>query len=474
MIFALAAALLTALAVAAVLVPVLRRHRRGPGRADYNLAVYRDQLRELESDRARGLVSEEQVAAARTEIERRMLRVAGEREVAEAAETSEAADAAASEAAAPHRASFWRRRAAALALGLCVPALAAGIYASLGTPGLPGRPFAEQARPVDDPATAAVLSEPVERLAARLERDPDDFEGWLLLGRSYLVLQRYAEAAGALQRAAALSGGDPRVLATLGEAIVWASDGVVVPEAVAVFERALEAQPDEPAARFHLALARAQAGAVDEAYEMWLALAADTPADAPWRDDLDGMIRQAADMLGIAPKTAPRAPSVAEAPPGPTADDMAAAAEMTADERQEMIRGMVEGLAARLEENPDDLAGWHRLARSYEVLGETAKATEALRRAHELAPEDLATLRAYARALSGTAGPEAPPPAAIALYARILALAPDDGPALWFTGLAAAERGDAATARARWERLLALLAPGSDEHQAIQTALDTL
>ena len=475
MIFALAAALLTALAVAAVLIPVLRRHRRGPGRADYDLAVYRDQLSELESDRARGLVSGEQVAAARTEIERRMLRVAGDREEAEATEAAdEAADEAAPEAAAAGpRASIWRRWAAALALGLCVPALAAGIYASLGTPGLPGRPFAENARPVDDPATAAVLSEPVEQLAARLERDPGDLEGWLLLGRSYLVLQRYAEAAGALRQAAVLSGGDPRVLAMLGEAIVWASDGVVVPEAIGIFERALETEPDEPAARFHLALARAQAGAVREAYEMWLALAADTPADAPWRDDLEVLIRQAEDVLGIAPGTAPPAP-LAEAPSGPTADDVAAAAEMTPDERLEMIRGMVESLAARLEENPDDLEGWHRLARSYTVLGEPAKATEALRRALELAPEDLGALRAYARALAGAAGPETPAAAVIAIYARILALAPDDGPALWFTGLAAAERGDAATARARWERLLARLAPGTDEHRAVQVALDTL
>ncbi|MCY4478557.1 MAG: c-type cytochrome biogenesis protein CcmI, partial [Rhodospirillales bacterium] len=89
MIFALAAALLTALAVAAVLIPVLRRHRRAPSRADYDLTVYRDQLRELESDRGRGLVSEEQVEAARTEIERRMLRAARARDAAQAAEPAQ-------------------------------------------------------------------------------------------------------------------------------------------------------------------------------------------------------------------------------------------------------------------------------------------------------------------------------------------------------------------------------------------------
>ena len=469
MIFALAAALLTALAVAAVLIPVLRRHRRGPSRADYDLTVYRDQLRELESDRARGLVSEEQVEAARTEIERRMLRAARAREATQAEEAAQAP-----QSSAPGARAAWRRRAAAIGLGLCIPALAAGVYASLGTPGLPSRPFAEIARPADPPAAAAAFSEPVERLEARLEANPDNLEGWLLLSRSYVVLQRYPEAADALRQAAALSGGDPEVLGMLGEAIVWANDGVVVPEAVSIFRQALDARPEDPAARFHLALARAQAGEVREAYDLWLALAADTPTDAPWRGDLEELIRQATEMLGVEPGSVPRGPAVVEAPSGPTADDMAAAADMSLDERMEMIRSMVEGLAARLEENPDDAEGWRRLARSYAVLGETEKATDTLRRAAELAPDDSATLHAYARALTGDLGSNAPPVAAVAVYERILALDPDDSAALWFAGLAAAARSDSATARAHWERLLPLLAPSSDEHEAVQAALDAL
>ena len=468
MIFALAAALLTALAVAAVLIPLLRRHRRAPARADFDLAVYRDQLRELESDRSRGLVSEEQVDAARTEIERRMLRAARTQESADADKAEEGAGVS------PRWPSAWRRRATALALGLCVPALAVGLYASYGTPGLPGSPFAERPQPAGDTAATAALSEPVERLAARLASEPDNLEGWLLLGRSYLVLQRFSEAADAFRQAAALSGDDPEVLAMLGETIVWASEGTVVPEAVLTFERVLTLRPGDPAARFHLALGRAQAGAVREAYEMWLALAADTPADAPWSGDLEGLIRQAAGVLGVEGDALPRAPAAAEAPAGPTEDDVAAAAALTPDERMAMIRGMVEGLAARLEENPDDAEGWLRLARSYEVLGEAEKARDALRRAGDAVPDELAALRAFARALTGESGPEAPPPEAAAVYERILALDPDDRPALWFTGLAAAERGDAAAARSRWQRLLGLLVPDTPEHAAVQAALDSL
>ncbi len=471
MIFAIAAALLTALAVAAVLIPVLRRHRRAPSRADYDLTVYRDQLRELESDRARGLVSEEQMEAARTEIERRMLRAARAREAApaeDAAKAPEPADAGAGISRA------WRRRAAAVALGLCIPALAAGIYASLGTPGLPGRPFAEIERPADRTEGLAALSGPVEQLATRLEGEPDNLEGWLLLGRSYVALQRYPEAADALGRAAALSGGDPEVLAMLGEAHVWANDGVVVPEAAGAFRRALDARPEDPAARFYLALAHAQAGALQEAYEMWLTLAADTPADAPWRGELVALIGQAAEALGIEPGAVPSGPAVADAPSGPTAEDMAAAAEMSPEERMAMIRGMVDNLAARLEEHPDDPEGWRRLAQSYAVLGEAEKATDTLRRAVDLAPDDLATLHAYARSLSGEVDSEPPPAAAIAVYERILALNPDDEAGLWFVGLAAASRGDSASARTHWERLLPVLAPGSELYGAVQTALDSL
>ena len=108
------------------------------------------------------------------------------------------------------------------------------------------------------------------------------------------------------------------------------------------------------------------------------------------------------------------------------------------------------------------------------MLGEPEKAVDTLRRAMDLAPDDLETLHAYARALSGEVGPEPPPEAAMAVYERILALDPDDGAALWFVGLAAAERGDSATARANWKRLTTLLPPGSDEREAVQTALDGL
>lgn len=425
MIFALVAALLTALALAALAAPLLRRPRRGPARAEYDLAVYRDQRAELERDQARGLIDEREAAAARTEIERRMLR-AGRRRGAEG------------EAGAGGRATRGRRRAALLALGLCVPALSAGLYATLGAPGLPSRPFAESAGPAAAPDVAGA----VDRLRARLAAAPADLDGWLLLGRSYVLLQRYGEAVETLRRAAALAEDDPEIAAMLGEAMVWAADGAVTAEAVRVFEGVRAARPAHPSARFHLALAHAQAGRIRRAYDMWRALAAETPADAPWRADLAAMIRQAAAALGEAPDSIPVAPRADAAPPGPAAEERAAAAEMAPEERAAMIRAMVEGLAARLVDAPDDRAGWRRLARSWRVLGEAAKAA----RAELLA----AVLEARDRAGAGAEEP------------------------LWLQGAAAFARGADAEARRHWGRLLPRLPAGTPPHETLRAALDAL
>ena len=140
-----------------------------------------------------------------------------------------------------------------------------------------------------------------------------------------------------------------------------------------------------------------------------------------------------------------------------------------------MIRGMVEQLAARLEDNPDDLEGWLRLAQSWRVLGEWEKARDAYARASALAPGDAALLAEYGRAII-EASPEATiiPADAVTVFRDVLALDPDYPEALWFTGYAEAQAGDTAAARASWTRLLGLLAPGSEDHQAVQQALDSL
>jgi cytochrome c-type biogenesis protein CcmH len=140
---------------------------------------------------------------------------------------------------------------------------------------------------------------------------------------------------------------------------------------------------------------------------------------------------------------------------------------------------MVDGLAARLAQNPNDGAGWLRLARAYGVLGETGKAAEAASRAAALAPDDLETQLSAARAAIAAAGvgkdPSIAVPApAVAALQRVLAITPAQPDALWYLGLAAAQRRDVAAATDYWKRLLTALPPDGEDRKMVQAAVDAL
>jgi cytochrome c-type biogenesis protein CcmH len=358
----IAAAALTVATLGLLLAPVLRNRKPPPARAEYDLAVFRDQLAEVDRDRERGLLDAEQAEAARIEVERRMLAAADEK---------------------PPSPAEPRQRLgglvfAALAVVL-VPAGAFGLYLALGTPGIPDQPWAARDTTGPAPAGPASMEAAVAKLTERLQANPDDADGWILLGRSYVTLKRYPEAAEALRRALALNRSDPGLAAAYGEVLVAAAGGQVTPDARQAFQSALDAAPDDPKARYYLALHLAQQGDLNGAMRGWADLAEISPPDAPWLPIVRQQIARAAAELGIDP------PSGEAAPPGPSRADMDAAAGMSAEERGQMIRSMVERLAARLEDEPDDRDGWLRLARAYEVLGEPDKARDARARAEALA-----------------------------------------------------------------------------------------
>ena len=210
----------------------------------------------------------------------------------------------------------WRRRAAAIGLGLCIPALAAGIYASLGTPGLPGRPFAEIERPAARTEAVAALSGPVEQLAARLEGEPDNLEGLASCSAAPTwFCNATPEAADALRRAGdafrqrSRGAGDAGRSDRLGQRRDGgAGGGRRFPPG----PRRAAGRPGGGASTLRSPVPRP--AAVQEAYDMWLALAADTPADATWRGDLEALIRQSAEVLGVEPRMVPSGPTVADAP----------------------------------------------------------------------------------------------------------------------------------------------------------------
>lgn len=375
-----AVAALSVFAALSVAVPLLsRRPIRAPSRRQLDLRIYREQLAEVDRDVERGLLGAGEAEAARTEVKRRMLAAA------------EGADPAAGEEArgdAPSPA--HRRRLAAGALVLAAPIAAVGLYLVVGAPGEAEGPTAGNDAVVDV-ADTMTAEEAVAALARALESRSNDVEGWALLGRSYVGMQRFTEAVAALGRAHALAPDRPDIAAAYGEAQVAAAEGRVTDDARFVFTEVLATDPREPRARFYLGLAKAQAGDVEGALQDWVDLVALSPADAPWLASVREQIGRAAGELGVdvaalAPSAEAEALGAAPTAPRLGAGDVDAAQEMTPEDRARMIRQMVERLAARLEAEPDDREGWLRLARAYDVLGEADKAAEARARAAASAP----------------------------------------------------------------------------------------
>lgn len=285
---------MTAAAIGFVLAPLIRRAQDGPGRGAFDVAVYRDQLAEIERDVERGLRDRGEADAARVEVERRLLAVA-------------ALDPPVAGAAPPRHPA----RSAAIALGVAVPALAAVLYLALGSPSLPGAPFAarDAARAMaTGQADKAQFEALAARLAKRLETSPDELEGWRMLARSYKTLEHFEDAAKAYRRAIALVEDKPKLSAVLnaahGEVLVMAAGGMVTPEARAAFTQAVAKDAANPMARYYLGLALHQQGNTNAAMVIWIELARTAPPDAPWLGPLRQRIQRIAKDAGIDPAAA--------------------------------------------------------------------------------------------------------------------------------------------------------------------------
>ncbi len=353
-------ALMAAAAIFAVLWPLGRRVRRQAGS---DLEVYRDQLDEIERDRAAGRIEPGEAEAARTEVSRRLIA---------------AADTEQSLRALPVGSPLWRRCAVTVGAVILLPSMATALYLALGSPQLPGRPLAER---VHEARQGRSIENLVSQAEAHLERNPNDIQGYEVLAPVYLRLGRFADAVNARRKLLALGGENAGRQSDLGEALVAAANGIVTTDAKSAFERALVLDANELKAKFYIGLAAEQDGDRARAAAIWRAMIKDAPADAPWRP----MVEEALARLDV--------PSSRAAGPGPTADDIAAAAAVGEKERGEMIRKMVASLADRLKENESDVEGWQRLLRAYIVLGEREKALSAASAAKRALANDVEKLR---------------------------------------------------------------------------------
>jgi cytochrome c-type biogenesis protein CcmH len=339
-------ALMTGAAVLAVLWPLSRRPEAA-AEGDPEAGFYRHQLAEIDRDLVRGLFSPAEAEAARAEAGRRLLRAA--------AEAERAAEAVGEPA--------LRRRRVASAIALsAVPLLALATYGAYGSPRLPAQPLA--ARLDQDPARLD-LAAAVSRVEAHLAQSPEDGRDWEVIAPVYLRAGRVDDAVKAYARAVQYLGESGPRLASLGEAMVIGGNGVVSAEARTVFERALRADAGQMTARLFLALALEQDGALEVARSRYAEILAASPPGAPWTE----AVRQRMARL-----------------PG---DEAAAGVAALPDaDHQATIRGMVEGLAGRLEAGGGSLEEWQRLIRSYTVLGDPDRAAAALGKARAALAQD--------------------------------------------------------------------------------------
>lgn len=347
--------------VALVAVAILKPFWRDGAAADqaapaaaYDLQVYRDQLREVERDLQRGVIGAEDAQRLRQEIGRKVLEA--DRRLSESAPST----------------GMGKGRPGGILVLVLLLAGAVWLYQREGVPGMPDLPLAErlaaaearyQARPsqaeaeADAPATErgeidADYAALIEELRAAVQKTPDDPQGLALLALHELRLGNLDAAMVAQRHLIEVRGADATAEdhAMLTGLMAEAAGGLITPEAEAELARALDLDPRHPQARYMLGLLQAQNGRPDRAFPIWRDLLAEGPADAPWIAPIRATIQDLAWLAGQPDYTPPDAPTAMPALPGPDANAMAAAEDMSPEDRQQMIAGMVAQLEARLAE----------------------------------------------------------------------------------------------------------------------------
>ncbi|SOC40009.1 cytochrome c-type biogenesis protein CcmH [Rhizobium subbaraonis] len=350
MFFWILVAVLTAAVAAVLLLPLLRAGGRSNVDDTNDAEVYRDQLEELMRDEAAGLIGKAEAELARAEIARRLI----------AATAREGAS-----RSGQHPATTRRRNLLAQALIIVVmPAVGLCLYLSAGHPELPAQPLAARlANPGND---VNIL---IAKAEAHLAENPDDGAGWDILAPIYYRNGRIEDSANAYREGIRVLGPSAARLDGYAEALIALSGGIVTKDAREVLQQSQALDAGNPRTRFYLALALEQEGRRDEALAAFEALAKDSPADAPWLP----LVKRHVAGLSRGEQAKP--------PGNPDAGQVAAADEMTPDDRRQMIAGMVESLADRLKEDPHNFEGWMRIIRSYAVLDQRQAAEDALRTA---------------------------------------------------------------------------------------------
>jgi len=388
--FWIAVALLSAMTLFLLATPLWRKPKEEAQRAEYDLNVFKDQLKELERDVERGMISADEADTARIEVQRRLL----------------SADEARTEDENQSKGSSKASIAISVLIGVGVIAGSLGVYNVLGQPGYQDVPFASRDLEKErQHVNQDGMANEIAMLKKQLDKDITDIDSWVLLGRTLRTVGRVDEALDAFRNAVKHSKRHPAILADFAEAKIYADNGEVDKETIGALMESLQQDPSQMKAQFYLGYAKARVEDFKGAIQTWTNLLAIAPKEAAWVAQVHEQIKMAAEAGELDPadfKPTGQAKVLAKqlklewesakgdtseeptAAPGPTREDMKNAAEMSDEDRQGMIRQMVDRLAGKLKENPNDLEGWKRLARAYQVLGDSEKASEAEAKIKEL------------------------------------------------------------------------------------------
>ncbi|KAG1715454.1 putative pre-16S rRNA nuclease [Nymphon striatum] len=394
-----------ALGVAAMLALALFNGRRETGPAEaFDIQVYRDQLKEIERDAERGIVPPEEAERLTTEVSRRLLAADSKAQI-----TSQAT-----------KQSNPLSKGLAIVMAIFVIGGGFGIYQQLGAPGygdlslksrIQSAALARETRPSQASAEAQVPATAppegseqyellVQRLRGAIAERPDDLQGLTLLARSEAALGNFKAAYAAHERIIAVKGDAASIedYANMADMMVLAAGGYVSPEAETVLRQILSKDPDNGIARYYSGLMLAQTGRPDAAFRFWAELLNKSDPTDPWVAPIREQIEEMAYRAGAHKYTLP--PLADATAPGPDADDIEAAGDMSPEDRQQMIQGMVTQLSDRLATQGGTPEEWARLISAYGVLGNETQAIAIWNNAQEVFannPEALAIVRDGAR-----------------------------------------------------------------------------
>ena len=332
--------------------------------------IFEDQLQEIDRDVQRGIIFDAEADAARVELTRNILRVS--RVNAPQAERRDNVS-----------------LLGVLLAALLIPVISFSYYLQFGNPEVPSLSLADRQAERDERNAIITIANRMEgELKSHPEGGPSN--GWMLLGQTFMRLGFYDRAAEAFDVVASRKDADSAVFSMLAEALISQEQGIVTPRAEDAIAQALERDPMNPAATFYTALSLEQSGQARKAHDIILERLGKADGFYPWMESFVAQANRIGAIIGRAPVSLTQfAPMTAQS--GPTDSDIAAAQDMSEEERAAFIASMVNRLATRLEANPDDLDGWLRLGKAYSVMGNREGALEAFENAARLSkalPDD--------------------------------------------------------------------------------------